>query len=286
MGWQRRLLGAVLGVAVVLTMTTSSAPGQSPRAELLKRSSIVFVGTVERVGAASFSGVPVSPRTVVVRVDAVLEKPASVSLVQGDKATVEVQDSALFRGGMQATFYADGWIFGEGVAVREVGHEPSPVAMRTEAPGQNASEVSQTRKQLSDDELRARIQAADMVMVGRVLSVRQATLAVAGDRPPRITEHDPAWQEAVIRVVSGLKGVQADQEVVVRFPGSLDVAWHGAPRFKVGQEGTFLLQKDRVTGTPKTILAGAPVDAYTALDAKDALPADQADRVRRLTRPY
>ena len=285
MGWLTRLFGSVLGVVVLLAVTTSSAQGQSPRAELLKKSSIVFVGTVERVGAVSFSGVPVSPRTVVVRVDAVLEKPASVSLAPGDRATVEVQDSALFRGGTQATFYADGWIFGEGVAVREVGHEPSPVAMRTAAPGQNASEVSQTRKQLSDDELRARIQAADMVMVGRVLSVRQATLAAAGDRPPRITEHDPTWQEAVIRVVSGLKGVQADQEVVVRFPGSLDVAWHGAPKFKVGQEGTFLLQKDRVTGTPKTILAGAPVDAYTALDAKDALPTDQADRVRRLTRP-
>jgi len=285
MGWLTRLFGSVLGVVVLLAVTTSSAQGQSPRAELLKKSSIVFVGTVERVGAVSFSGVPVSPRTVVVRVDAVLEKPASVSLAPGDRATVEVQDSALFRGGTQATFYADGWIFGEGVAVREVGHEPSPVAMRTAAPGQNASEVSQTRKQLSDDELRARIQAADMVMVGRVLSVRQATLAAAGDRPPRITEHDPTWQEAVIRVVSGLKGVQADQEVVVRFPGSLDVAWHGAPKFKVGQEGTFLLQKDRVTGTPKAMLAGASVDAYTALDAKDALPTDQADRVRRLTRP-
>ena len=36
----------------------------------------------------------------------------------------------------------------------------------------------------------------------------------------------------------------------------------------------------------EAMLAGAPVDAYTALDAKDALPADQADRVRRLTRPY
>ena len=171
MGWQRRLLGSVSGVAVLLAVATACAQGQSPRAELLKKSSIVFVGTVERVGAASFSGVPVSPRTVVVRVDAVLEKPASVSLVQGDKATVEVQDSALFRGGMQATFYADGWIFGEGVAVREVGHEPSPVAMRTEAPGQNASEVSQTRKQLSDDELRARIQAADMVMVGSSMAL-------------------------------------------------------------------------------------------------------------------
>jgi hypothetical protein len=284
-GCLTRLLGSVLGVVVLLAVTTSSAQGQSPRAELLKKSSMVFVGTVERVGAVSFSGVPVSPRTVVVRVDAVLEKPASVSLAPGDRATVEVQDSALFRGGTQATFYADGWIFGEGVAVREVGHEPSPVAMRTVALGQNASEVSQTRQQLSDDELRARIQAADMVMVGRVLSVRQATLAVAGDRPTRITEHDPAWQEAVIRVVSGLKGVQADQEVVVRFPGSLDVAWHGVPKFKVGQEGTFLLQKDRVTGTPKAMLAGAPVDAYTALDAKDALPKDQADRVRRLTRP-
>src|SRR5438034_8764734 len=40
--------------------------------------------------------------------------------------------TTLFRSlkaGIQATFYTTGWIFGRGVAVREVGHEPgqSPV---------------------------------------------------------------------------------------------------------------------------------------------------------------
>ena len=41
-----------------------------------------------------------------------------------------------------------------------------------------------------------------------------------------------------------------------------------------------------LAATPKAMLAGVLVDAYTALDAKDALPTDQADRVRRLTGPY
>lgn len=285
MRWRGKLLGSILCAAGLLAATASCARGQSPHAEVLKKSSIVFVGTVERVGAASFPGVPVSPRTVVVRADAVLEKPPAVSLAQGDKVTVEVKDSALFRVGVQATFYADGWIFGEGVAVREIGHEFTQVAMGTGTLGQRASEVSQTRKQLSDDDLRARIQAADMVMVGRVMSVRTATLAAAGDRPLRITEHDPNWQEAVIRVVAGLKGVLANQEVVVRFPGSLDVAWHGAPKFRVGQEGTFLMQKDRVTGTPTAMLAGAQVDAYIVLDPRDVLPKDQVDHVRSMIRP-
>src|SRR2546430_11839150 len=36
-------------------------------------------------------------------------------------------------------------------------------------------------------------------------------------------------------------------QVVVRFPGSSDVAWVGAPKFAVGEEGTFLLHKDSST---------------------------------------
>src|SRR5436309_346796 len=62
------------------------------QAAQLKQSSIIFAGTVSRVAATSFAGVPKSARTIVVRVDSVLKKPATVSLKSGDSVTVEVKD--------------------------------------------------------------------------------------------------------------------------------------------------------------------------------------------------
>jgi len=283
MRYQDQIARLVLAAALLLTLTTLPASGQTSRAEFLKKSSIVFIGTVAEVGAVSFPGVPASSRTVVFHVDALLEKPVSVSITQGDKVTVEVKDPALFRKGVQATLYTNGWIFGEGLAVREVGHEIWTAQLKAVEPSQMRKELTKIRKELRDAELRARIQAVDLVLVGRVVEVHPGTIAAVGGPPMPITEHDPDWQEAVIRVESWIKGEQANEEIVVRFPGSLDVAWYGVPKFKEGQEGTFLLQKDQVSGIPKAMLAGAEVNAYTASDIHDVLPKEEAQRVRALT---
>src|SRR2546422_8579244 len=101
-----------------------AAVAQMSRAALVKQSDIIFIGTVTQVGAVAVPEVPASPRTVVVRVDQVLEKPAAVALATGDSVTVETARAGSLKAGTQATFYTTGWIFGRGVAVREVGHEP------------------------------------------------------------------------------------------------------------------------------------------------------------------
>jgi len=281
MRYQPRAMECVLIVLFLVGLTTLPAMGQASRSELLQKSDIVFSGTVTDVGTASFAGVPVSVRTLVVRVDAILEKPAAVPLAQGDKVTVEVKDPSLFREGVQAIFYGQGWILGEGLAVREVGHELSPVKLEAGAVSEKGKELGEIRKQLSDAELRSRIQAANVVVVGRVVDIQPATMQ-AQAAPRRITEHDPAWQEAIIQVDSALKGAQPGQRIVVRFPASQDVAWISAPKFKKDQEGMFILKKDQVSGTPKAMLAGTQVEAYTALQAQDILPKEEAARVRAL----
>lgn len=144
--------------------------------------------------------------------------------------------------------------------------------------------VAQARRQSNDAELRARVQAATMVVVGRVAEIRPAAFAAAPTRPKRITEHDPDWQEAIIEVQEAIKGAVAGQRVVVRFPGSIDVAWVGTPRFTAGQEGTFLLNKDTATGSPLTMIEGRSVSSYTALERLSVLPKQDAQRVRALMR--
>jgi hypothetical protein len=266
-------------LAVALALPGAGAAAQMSRATLVKQSDIIFIGTVTQVGAVAAPEVPASPRTVVVRVDNVLEKPAAVALAPGDSVTVETVQPGSLKPGLQATFYTTGWVFGRGVAVREVGHEPgrSPVVV---ADQQEA--VARARLEVNDADLKAHIQRAAMVVAGRVEQVRPAELTAAPTRPKRITEHDPQWQEAIIQVQDGIKGAQAGEQVVVRFPGSRDVAWVGAPRFTVGQEGTFLLHKDSTTGSPETRIAGRSVPAYTALHKVDVLNRQDATRVRTL----
>src|SRR5437660_9447902 len=172
-------------LAVALSLLSSPAPAsaQGARAALVKQSDIIFIGTVTQVGAVAVPEVPASDRTIVVRVDQVLEKPAAVALTPGDSVTVQTVRPGSLKAGTQATFYTTGWIFGRGVAVREVGHEPgrSPVvaAVQQEA-------VKRARRDVNDAELRAHIEKAAMVVAGRVEQVRPAELVAASGRPKRI----------------------------------------------------------------------------------------------------
>src|SRR5260370_20891452 len=114
----------LVGILCVNLMGTTALPqAPSNQAALAKQSSIVFAGTVSQLGATSFAGVPKSAQTIVVRVDSVLKKPPTVSLKKGDIVTVEVKDPSAFQDATQATFYTHGWIFGAGVAVKELAHE-------------------------------------------------------------------------------------------------------------------------------------------------------------------
>jgi len=247
-----------------------------------RESNIVFVGTVVRVGAASFAGVPTSPQTLIVHVEDVLDKPVAVRLSVGDSVTVEARTDSAWREGTRATFYTRGWIFGRGLAVQEVGHESMPAQMSAADLARHRGAFLQLRQQVTDSALQARIRAADMIIVGRVESIRAPTLMTQPRR--RITEHDPDWREAVIVVDTTLKGASSPR-VVVRFPASLDIAWHGLPKFSVGQEGTFLLRRDTLSGAPRAMMGGQPVTAYSVVTSADVLSRADAQRVRALVAP-
>src|SRR5437762_4558466 len=121
---------------------------------------------------ASGNDVPMSAQTIVVRVDSILKKPPAVSLKKGDSVTVEVKGASAFQEGAHATFYTDGWIFGAGVAVKELGHRIilSDVASAA-APSASEPSGSHVQDQISDQELRERMNASDFVVVGRVTDV-------------------------------------------------------------------------------------------------------------------
>src|SRR5690242_19908888 len=138
--------------------TNAATPQSTDRAALTTKSSIIFSGTVSQLAATSFADVPKSAQTIVVRVDSVAKKPAAVSLKKGDSVTVEVNDASAFQEGAHATFYTDGWIFGSGVAVKELGHELGAAAAES-APSPDMK--THTQDQISDQELMDRMKASD-----------------------------------------------------------------------------------------------------------------------------
>jgi len=266
----------LLGVAAALPQATGN------QAALARQSSIVFAGTVSQLGATSFVGVPKSAQTIVVRVDSVLKKPSAVSLKKGDNVTVEVKDPSAFHDGTQATFYADGWIFGAGVAVKELGHEFRPSGGETPKPaGVDEKAHQQAQEQIGDQELRDRLNTADFVVIGRVMDVRRWNAPKSATT--RISEHDPDWHEAVVEVQSVLKGGQVKgNKVIVRFPGRNDVAWVHSPKFAKNQQGIFCLNRDQASGVPTAMVGGRQVTVYTCLGHGDSLPMSDVPRVRSL----
>ena len=276
------LIGSGLGAAALLLALCGCTKAATPQAAdnqaaLMGKSSIVFSGTVSQLAATSFADVPKSANTIVVRVDSIVKKPAAVSLKKGDNVTVEVKDASAFHEGEQATFYTDGWIFGSGVAVKELGHVSGEAAPA-------ASAEAKPQGQLSDQELRERMNASDFVVVGRVTDVHKWNVPkTKSGAPLRVTEHDPDWHEAVVEVQSVLKGGQVKgNKVVVRFPQRNDVAWVNSPKFEKNQKGIFCLNRDKATGAPYTKLGGKQVSVYTCLGHGDALPMSDEARVRAL----
>ena len=274
----------ILWTAMLAPSIAAFAQTQNNQAALAKQSSIVFSGTVSQLGATSFAGVPQSPNTIVVRVDSVLKKPPAISLKKGDNVTVELKDLSAFQQGTQATFYTEGWIFGSGVAVKELGHEFNPGG-GTPASGADAAESAlvQAQKQISDQDLQNRIASSELVVIGRVTDVHRWTIPKSAASRYHTSEHSADWHEAILQIDSVLKGTRPKKgKMVVRFPLSRDVAWVNSPKFEKLQRGIFFLKKDQVSGDPRASLGGYQVDVYTCLKPGDWLPLSEEARVRSL----
>ncbi len=266
---------AILAIALVFC---SPVRAQEFDRELMKRASVAFIGTVVRQNAVTFPAVPRSAETAVVRIDHVLEKPSAIALRSGDSVTLRLNDPSLLPENSPATFYADGWIVGTGVALVEVGHTPvsAPDAAQREQAGRNFLTL---KRQLVEEDLRARIDGASLVALGKVVAVQPAVQ----DRR-FITEHDPDWKEAVVRVETAIKGANVGDDIVIRFPGSMDVAYYRIPKLTVGDEPLVLAAKDTVSGLPPAMLAGKPTEAFIIQSPGDVLTKDDLERVQQAAR--
>jgi hypothetical protein len=256
----RRMLTSVALLPVALLGIWAEASAQPDLEDLVRQSNVIVAATVTRLRAANVSAVPAFDNTAVVKVGRVYEAPRAIRGLAGSEITVFFNDPSLLRVGDQIVLFARTWLAGEHIAVHEVGWLPG------RGPDDLGTRIAAARQGGADEDLRARLDAADLVVRGRVTAVRPAP----PDPARGVSEHDPLWQEAVIQVSSVLKGDRSLRQVVVLFPGSRDIAWVTAPRFRVGQEGVWILTRD------------VEAKGFTALDPLDFQPGSEAPRVRRL----
>jgi hypothetical protein len=266
--------------------------------EIEPLANFVFKGTVQKLKAATMEGVPVTNRTLIVRVDEIVEAPDVLTDFAGREITVELDGAKKLKQGEQAIFHTSGWIFGEGLAVRALSHSPAMIGLASfgVAPGNPV-------ENLENKKARLRYEQAKTVVTGRVTSVRlppaqmSGFAAAAGGAEPTefrpISEHDPVIQEAVVEVDAVHKGETPTKQVKVRFPSSTDVQWYKAPKFRPGQQGFFMLHKEEGEEAPHPqmkggLMAAAMVsaedveDTYTALHPADFQPLDQLGGVRNM----
>jgi hypothetical protein len=246
---------------------------------------IIFVGTVDAINAVALQSLKASPNTSVVVVEKVVKKPEAIALVRGDRVTVLIEGSSNpLKKGTRALFVTDGWIYGESLAVKVVSWEPTS-NVASAATASDETKATAKVQELAERDLRESINSVDIAVVGRVKGIQAPSASELIPQRRRISEHEPDWQEAIVEVQEILKGSPGVTEVVVRFPASVDVMWVGYPKFKAGQEGTFLLRQDQISGASKAILEGKSVTAYTAITRKDVLNKADSQIIKRLMQP-
>ena len=245
----------------------------------------IFEGKVTKTKAGNVKAIAGTDQSAVVAIERVLSAPEPLVAFTGRNVTVRLAKGEQVKQGQRATFYTNGLVFGENLAVQSLGHEPvkgqAAKAAATTAGGvteHSAARVAVHKK------IREQASEAPVVISGKVVAVglptpagaAVAAAAVGAPKPGRISEHEPFWREAVVEVQKVHKGSVGNNRVVLRFPSSTDVRWHRAPKFETGQEGVFSLHRDAVSGHvgPGAMAASLNVhESYTCLDPAAFQPA-------------
>jgi len=241
-------------------------PDNSGLDRLVAESSYVFSGVVDKLGAANMASVPADERTAVVTVNQVYTPSDLLGDLTGKQVTVQFNQGAGMAPGEKAVFFVNGWVYGNGIAFLEVGR------MAEEQPEQLKPRVDAALSRKADQRSQDRIDRASLVVVAKVATTHAFQL----EKRLPIGEHNPHWQQAVLRVSSVLKGEVKGTELRMLFPGSNDEVWIAAPKPTPDEEGIWILQRDqKEKGGSKYQLPG-----LTALDALDFQPMDQLERVK------
>jgi hypothetical protein len=243
---------------------------------LVLRSSFIFSGTVTARGRSMLKALQPRPDLIVARFDKALRVNPMLGPLDGKPITVLLTKGSSVESGQNLLFFAESWVHGDYIAVREHAHLP--------ADDKTENQVLQMIASLPERHLQERVASAILIVQAVVREVTRATEI----REP-ITEHAAEWMRATIELREVLKGGLPGQpaggpqararrdaaraSLTLYFPQGLDKAWRDWPKLKPAQSAIFLLH------TPRPPV---PSTAFIAPDPADVQPDSAADTIRRL----
>ena len=243
--------------------------------DLIASSQVAFTGTVQAIGQSSVPGVAVDDRTVVVRVDQALNAPPEVELGPGTQVTVQLSgDLPKLKVGDRATFFADPAVYGDGIAVTEVGRlrdDPAAAGALVASLEEPASGIEQALAEIEQDSFIAHAQEADLIVRARVVRLEEA------QTPEVAREHLPLWWVATFEADLVAKGDapglgEGGGSVAAVYANSIDIQWRTWPKPKAGQGGLWLLHDSE-----EEVASLAP---FQLLHPEDLQPSTQLDALR------
>ena len=134
--------------------------------DMLREASFVFIGTVRALGASAMAEVPAAANTAIVEIDEVLVSAAAFKSRRGVVTLALPAEPALQVGDLRA-FYCTAWKLGTGLALHCLGHRSAPHARKLLGGRLAAASVN-----VHGADLRTRLQEAELVATGEVVSVR------------------------------------------------------------------------------------------------------------------
>ena len=200
---------------------------------LARESRFVFSGSRDASRQSSVSIFPGGPGTIVARVEEIHIAGDGLRDQRDRLVTIVVADEPP-EPGPRFVFFTNPILFGETMAVHEIGRIKQPADMEA-----LARLMEKTESEMGDERLRDHIASAEAIVAGRVQSTRHLSTV----NVETMGEHDPDWWAATIRVARKLKG-DVGTVVDVRFPTSRDRRWFQVPRLREGDDGVFLMHRD------------------------------------------
>jgi len=232
----------------------------------LQQSSFVFVGEVNEINNTTVKGVRNQGIPVIIEVSKVELKPDAVSIPKSNLVTVILNKNSEVQRGNTYRFYGLGYIFGNELALTEVGHE---------TPKDFQNDIRQTKKDLM---IKEHLKKANLIAVGKVLEIRTPK----NGRMEYDSEHNPEWKEAIVVLENILRGPQAEK-IIIRFPSSIDVAWYKVPKLKENQEVLFIAKTDKmISGLKEGVIEGKTINTYVLTDEMDVMERDEISRIEGL----
>jgi len=263
-------LAALIALPLALLGEGRAAAADARLEQTVRNARFIFAGTIEKLGASNLSLLPASEQTALVRVREVIDQPRAFGPTRGTLVTVQLAGPAME--GSQAIFFTNGMLYGEHLAVSEVGRDPiQPGVAEAPAVSRLRQDVAEVRRHEADEALAARLASAVAVVSGRIGTLREVQPADDEERGEERGEHAASWVYATLTVDATLKGKPV---AGVYFAADADHFWALAPKLAPGQEGIFLLQRP-VDGD---VAAGG----YVVVNPLDVLTKDQLARVRGL----